>query len=85
MEAAAGERPEVQGRMSWYLQPLRLLQAQSQGAVPDRKRADRVKLLERQGYDAIGGVGGVIFLADGDRDVSYYARAFQTKPLARVP
>ena len=81
-ELAAPKPFAGDGKICWFLQPLQMLRAPVAGAAKEKKRAERLRLFERQGFDVIEAVGGTLRCVDANID--YVAVAIHGKPLVRA-
>lgn len=70
MRRCARDSGEMQPHIRWFVAPFGYAQA-VRAASGGRKRngVDLLKVLRRQGFDAVEGIGGHVFLATGDQDV----------------
>jgi hypothetical protein len=78
-EASAGEAPQVR----WFIEPFGYLQVvrASQGGKKQRGK-DMLKILMNQGFAAVQGVGGHVFLADGKHEILHRTLIY-APPVAR--
>jgi hypothetical protein len=85
MDRCAAEAGAMQPHVRWFVEPVgyaQVMRAQSGGKK--KRGVDLLKILPNQGFDAVQGVGGHVFLATGDQDILHralvYAPAVERDP-----
>lgn len=70
MARCASEAGAMQPHVRWFVEPIGYAQVlRAQGGGKKKRGADLLKILPNQGFDAIQGVGGHIFVATGEQDI----------------
>jgi hypothetical protein len=70
MGRCAKESGAMQPHVRWFVEPLGYAQtARAEAGGRKKSGVDLLKVLPRQGFDAIQGVGGYVFLATGDQEI----------------
>ena len=70
MSRCAKESGDMQPHVRWFVEPLGYAQVARAEAGGRKKRGvDLMKVLPNQGFDAVRGVGGHVFLATGDQEI----------------
>ncbi len=85
MNRCAAEAGAMQPHIRWFVEPVgyaQVLRAQSGGKK--KRGADLLKILPNQGFDAIQGVGGHVFVATGEQEILHRALVY-APPVARAP
>jgi hypothetical protein len=69
MERCAREAGDMRPQLRWFVDPFGYAQVTRAAAGGRKKRGvDLLRVLPRQGFDALQGVGGHIFIATGDQE-----------------
>ncbi|MHB0955735.1 MAG: hypothetical protein ACYC0X_05080 [Pirellulaceae bacterium] len=70
MARCAKDAGDMQPHVRWFVDPVGYAQvARAEGGGRKKRGVDLLKVLPNQGFDAIRGVGGHLFLATGDQEI----------------
>ncbi len=86
MARCARQAGDMQPHVRWFVDPLGYAQVARAEAGGRKKRStpDLLKVLPNQGFDAIRGVGGHLFLATGDQEILHHTMVY-APPVPREP
>ena len=86
VDRCAQSRPRDTEDMRWYVEPFgytRVLRASHSG--PRRRGTDRLKILTEQGFDAIQGIGGLVFFVAEGHDLEHRTFIYAPRDPNAVP
>jgi hypothetical protein len=69
MERCARDPQPSDPHVKWFVEPFGYAEGLRQVAGPRERARDRIKILKNQGFGALQGVGGVVFLAIDKHDI----------------
>ncbi|MHB8968975.1 MAG: hypothetical protein ACYC3X_02740 [Pirellulaceae bacterium] len=77
MNRCAKDAGDMQPHVRWFVDPIGYAQvARAESGGRKKRGVDLLKVLPNQGFDAIRGVGGHVFLATGDQEILHRTMVF---------
>jgi hypothetical protein len=75
---------DKEASLQWFLHPIRYAQAVRTLTANGQRGGSMLRALANQGFDVLGGVGGVVYLAEGQRDVTHHTFIYLNGPLQKT-
>jgi len=80
-------RTHVGGKVAslqWFMHPIRYAQTVRTITAHGQRGGSMLRALASQGFDVLGGVGGVVYLAEGERDLAHNTFVYLNGPLQKA-
>lgn len=80
-------RTHVGGKVAslqWFMHPIRYAQTVRTITAHGQRGGSMLRALANQGFDVLGGVGGVVYLAEGERDLAHNTFVYLNGPLQKA-
>lgn len=70
--------------MRWFIHPIRYAQSMRTLTANGQRGGSMLRAIANQGFDALQGVGGVVYLADGELDLRHNTFVYRARPLEKA-